>query len=140
MNDTQLFRATLFHTIANPFREPAAFRGHDDGGLLVRGGRIVASGSFEEVRCVDRDATVIDWRGGIVLPGLVDTHVHYPQIPIIGRLGRTLLEWLEHVALRQEVRMADEPYASECARRFVAALAAHGTTTAMVFGAHFAAA
>ena len=140
MNGTQLFRATLFHTTANPFREPTALRGHEDGGLLVRAGRIVASGSFDEVRCLDRNATVIDWRGGIVLPGLVDTHVHYPQMPIIGRLGRTLLEWLDHVALRQEVRMADESYASECARRFVAALAAHGTTTAMVFGAHFGAA
>jgi len=140
MNGTQLFRATLFHTTANPFREPGALRSYADGGLLVRGGRIVSSGSFEEVRREDREAPVIDWRGAIVLPGLVDTHVHYPQIPIIGRLGRTLLEWLEHVALRQELRMADEHYASECARRFVAALAAHGTTTAMVFGAHFAAA
>jgi guanine deaminase len=140
MNGTQLFRATLFHTTANPFREPGALRSHDDGGLLVREGRIVASGSFDEVRREDREATVVDWRGGIVLPGLVDTHVHYPQIPVIGRLGRTLLEWLEHVALRQEIRMADEYYASECARHFVAALAAHGTTTAMVFGAHFAAA
>src|SRR6476659_9249568 len=140
MTDAQLFRATLFHTTANPFREEGVLRSHEDGGLLVRGGRIVASGDFDEVRRADPDAAIVDWRGGILLPGLVDTHVHYPQIAIVGRLGRTLLDWLEDVALPQEVRMADEPYASECARRFVAALAAHGTTTAMVFGAHFAAA
>jgi len=36
--------------------------------------------------------------------------------------------------------MAEARYAAACARRFVAALAAHGTTTALVFGAHFAAA
>jgi guanine deaminase len=140
MTDAQLFRATLFHTTANPFREEGVLRSHEDGGLLVRGGRIVASGDFDEVRRADPDAAIVDWRGGILLPGLVDTHVHYPQIAIVGRLGRTLLDWLEDVALPQEGRMADEPYASECARRFVAALAAHGTTTALVFGAHFAAA
>jgi guanine deaminase len=140
MNDAQLFRTALFHTTANPFREDDALRSHDDGGLLVRDGRIVASGSFDEVRRADPDAGVVDWRGGILLPGLIDTHVHYPQLRIVGRLGHTLLEWLEDVALPEESRMADEQYASEAARRFVAALAAHGTTTALVFGAHFAAA
>src|SRR5512138_3557701 len=128
MNNAQLFRAALFHTTANPFRDDDALRSHDDGGLLVRDGRIVASGSFDEVRRADPDAAVVDWRGGILLPGLIDTHVHYPQLQIVGRLGHTLLEWLDDVALPEESRMADEQYASEAARRFVAALAAHGTT------------
>ena len=138
MTGAQLFRATLFHTPANPFREEEALRSYADGGLLVRAGRIVASGDFADVRQADPDAAVIDCRGGVLLPGLVDAHVHYPQLPIIGRLGRTLLDWLDQVALPEEARMAEERYAAECARRFVAALAAHGTTTAMVFGAHFA--
>jgi guanine deaminase len=140
MTGAQLFRATLFHTPANPFRETGALRSYGDGGLLIREGRIVASGNFDDVRRADPDAAVVDWRGGVLLPGLVDAHVHYPQLPIMGRLGRTLLDWLEQVALPEEARMAEERYAAECARRFVAALAAHGTTTALVFGAHFAAA
>lgn len=138
MSGPQLFRATLFHTAANPFQDYGALRSYADGGLLVRDGRIVASGSFDDVRRADPEAPVVDWRGGVLLPGFVDTHVHYPQIPIIGRLGRTLMNWLEQVALPQETRMAEASYASESARRFVAALAAHGTTTALVFGAHFA--
>jgi len=88
----------------------------------------------------DTDATVIDRRGGVLLPGFVDTHVTYPQLRIIGRLGRSLLDWLEHTALPEEARMSDAVYASDTAVRFVRALAAHGTTTALVFGAHFAAA
>ena len=140
MSGAELFRATLFHTPGNPFRDEGALRSYADGGLLVREGRIVASGNFDEVRRTDPDAAVVDWRGGVLLPGLVDAHVHYPQLPIIGRLGRTLLDWLEHVALPEEARMAEEPYAAASARRFLRALAAHGTTTALVFGAHFAAA
>jgi guanine deaminase len=140
MSGAQLFRATLFHTAANPFHEEGALRAHDDGGLLVRDGRVVACGSFEEVRRADAEATVIDWRGGVVLPGFVDAHVHYPQLRIVGRLGRSLLEWLEQAALPEEARMADVAYATDTAVRFVDALAAHGTTTALVFGAHFPAA
>ena len=140
MSGAQLFRATLFHTTANAFRERDALRSEADGGLLVRDGRIVASGPFDHVRRADADATLVDWRGGIILPGLVDTHVHYPQLRIVGRLGRSLLDWLEQAALPEEARMADIAYATDTAVRFVAALAAHGTTTALVFGAHFAAA
>ena len=52
-------------------------------------------------------------------------------------MGRTLLDWLEHVALPEEARMADARYAADTARQFLRALASHGTTTALVFGAHF---
>ena len=140
MSGAQLFRATIFHTAANPFHEEGALRAHDDGGLLVRDGRIAACGNFEEVRNADGGATLVDWRGGVVLPGFVDAHVHYPQLRIVGRLGRSLLDWLEQAALPEEARMADVAYATDTAVRFIGALAAHGTTTALVFGAHFPAA
>lgn len=138
MSDAQIFRAALLHTPANPFRTEQALVTHEDGGLLVHRGRIVASGDFASVRARDPDAHVVDWRGAFLLPGFVDTHVHFPQLRIIGSLGRTLLDWLEQVALPEEARMADRRYASDTANAFVHALASHGTTTAMVFGAHFA--
>jgi guanine deaminase len=138
MSGAQLFRATIFHTTANPFHDAGALHTHPDGGLLVRDGRIVACASFDEVRRADAEASVVDWRGGVVLPGFVDTHVHYPQLRIVGRLGRSLLDWLEQAALPEEARMADVAYAADTAARFVDALAANGTTTALVFGAHFA--
>jgi guanine deaminase len=133
----ELLRAPFFHTPSNPFRDERALVCHEDGGLLIRDGRIVASGDFATVRDAHPDATVLDWRGGFVLPGFVDTHVHFPQLRILGGLGRTLLDWLEHVALPEEARMADVAYATGTAQRFVRALASHGTTTALVFGSHF---
>ena len=137
-----LFRATIFHTPSDPFSFRAgdgrALVCHEDGGLLVRGGRVIACGDYATVRDANPSAAVADWRGGFIIPGLVDAHVHFPQVRIIGSLGRTLLDWLETVALPEEARMADTSYAAETARLFVRALASHGTTTALVFGAHFA--
>lgn len=138
MSDFELLRATLLHTPANPFQNEGALTCHEDGGLLIQNGRIVASGDYSTVRATCSGATTVDWRGGFLLPGLVDTHLHYPQLRIIGGLGRTLLDWLEQVALPEEARMADVTYATETAQGFLQALAAHGTTTALVFGAHFA--
>jgi guanine deaminase len=63
--------------------------------------------------------------------------VHYPQIPVIGAMGLELLAWLQQRTLPQEARMADAAYARRTAQRFVRALAANGTTAALVFGSHF---
>src|SRR6185503_21206000 len=101
-------------------------------------GTVRALGKFADVRAAWPHAPVTDWSGGYVLPGLVDAHVHFPQTRVIGRLGLSLLDWLEQAALPEEARMADVAYAADTAARFVAALAANGTTTALVFGAHFA--
>ena len=77
-------------------------------------------------------------RGGFLLPGFItDTHVHFPQLRIIGGLGSPLLDWLNRFALPEEVRMGDTNYAVAVAGEFVRALASHGTTTALVFGSHF---
>jgi guanine deaminase len=127
----ELLRATIFHTPAG------ALACHEDGGLLIQDGRIAACGDFQRVRAAHPQASVTDWRGGFVLPGFVDAHVHFPQLRIVGALGRSLLDWLEHVALPEESRMMDVAYARDTARRFVRALASNGTTTALVFGAHF---
>ncbi len=137
-----LFRATVFHTPDDPFQRAVgdgrALTCHEDGALLVDKGRVVACGGYSDISKANPGAVTIDWRGGIVLPGLVDAHVHFPQVRVIGAMGRTLLDWLEAVALPEEARMADRKYAGETARLFLRGLASHGTTTALVFGAHFA--
>jgi guanine deaminase len=136
-----LFRAAIFHTPRNPLRLDIGDRRglvcHQDGGLLVDKGRVVACGDYAGIRDANSGAETFDWRGGFILPGFVDAHVHFPQARIIGAMGRTLLDWLEAVALPEEARMADRAYAAATAALFVRALASHGTTTALVFGAHF---
>ena len=138
----QLFRAAIFHTPANPFLVDMGARlalvCHQDGGLLVDRGRVAACGEYAEIRDAHPGVSTVDWRGGFILPGFVDAHVHFPQVRIIGGMGRTLLDWLDAVALPEEARMADRQYAADTARLFLSALASHGTTTALVFGSHFA--
>ena len=131
--------AVLSHA-AQPVRRCRARSScHEDGGLLVQHGRIVASGDYRDVRAeAPADAACLDWRGGFVLPDSSTRTCTIPQLRIIGGLGRTLLDWLEHVALPEEARMADVAYAAEHGagvRRM--RCSSHGTTTALVFGAHF---
>jgi guanine deaminase len=133
----EILRALLFHTPRSPFVEETALEAYTDGGLAIADGRILDVGPYAEIRAAQPDAAVRDWRGSIVVPGLVDTHVHFPQTRIIGRLGLPLLDWLSSHALPEEARMADPDYAGAVAADFVRAMIAHGTTTALVFGSHF---
>jgi len=134
----ELLRAPLFHTPRNPFRHSDALESYPDGGLLIRDGRVACCGDYRTLRDAHPEVPAVDLRGGFLLPGFVDTHVHFPQLRILGGLGGSLLEWLEECALPEEARMADRLYACRVAHGFVRALASHGTTTALVFGAHFA--
>jgi guanine deaminase len=133
----ELFRATILHTPRNPFQHGNALEAYSDGALVVQNGRIIRCGDYESVSAAHPNAHVIDWRGGFILPGLIDTHIHFPQVRVLGALGHSLLDWLESVTFPEEARMRDELYARQISGEFLSALAAHGTTTALVFGAHF---
>jgi guanine deaminase len=132
-----LYRGTVLDTPVDPFTG-GALRADADAGLLVRDGTIEARGGFAELRARHPGEEVVDLRGGLVLPGFVDTHVHFPQVRAIGGLGMPLLDWLSRCALPEEARLADPGYARAVAAEFVSGLVQAGTTTALVFGAHFA--
>ena len=140
MREAVILRAPLFHTTRSPFLDDRALESHADGALLISGECIGAAGDYAEVRAAHPGIEVRDMRGGFLLPGFVDTHVHFPQMRVLGSLGLPLLDWLEEYALPEEARMAGPAYASKAAGEFVRALVSHGTTTALAFGAHFAAA
>ncbi|MBL8363205.1 MAG: guanine deaminase [Rubrivivax sp.] len=76
---------------------------------------------------------VRDERGRLLMPGFIDTHVHSPQLDVIGSYGSQLLDWLESYTFPAEVAHADPEVAAAGAERFADALLAHGTTTAVAF-------
>lgn len=137
---TVIYRASVAHVPTSPFIDPAALRLFEDGAVVVRDGSVLSSGNWNDVRREQSAAQVHDWRGSWLLPGFVDTHVHYPQLNVLGSMGYPLLEWLDGFTLPEEIRFVDPAYARDAARTFLAQLLRHGTTSALVFGAHYPAA
>jgi guanine deaminase len=140
-----IYRGTFLDTPPGAPGAPDAptgnvLRADTDIALRVVDGTIVERGPYADVRRRHADARVVDLREGLVLPGLVDTHVHYPQVRAIGALGMPLLQWLDECALPEKARLASVAYAREVATEFVDGLVSAGTTSALVFGSHFASA
>lgn len=133
-----IYRARVIDVAPDSEFPGATLRSDDDAGLRVEEGVITERAPFSEVRIAHPDDAVVDLRPGLLLPGLIDTHVHYPQVRVIGGLGMPLLQWLDECALPEEARLASVDYARGVAADFVRGLVSSGTTTALVFGSHFA--
>lgn len=109
-----------------------------DGALVVDDtGLITYCGSRRDAP-TDDTGTVVDHRGSFLLPGFVDTHIHFPQTYSLDAYGGgQLLEWLDSCIFPAEARLADPEFAARIARDFVTARIRSGTTAAMVFGSAF---
>jgi guanine deaminase len=129
----KLFRARVFSPVADPFTTPAdaSFISHDDGYVAIERDRIVGVGSWEaRPQCDD----VIELgRDALITPGLIDTHLHAPQIEMIGSYGGHLLEWLNRYTFPTEAKFADPEHASRVARAFFDELLRNGTLCALIF-------
>lgn len=80
-----------------------------DGAVAVAGGRIRAVGPRHEVLAHHWPARVIDATGGIVLPGLVDAHLHNTQQLARGLADDVdLITWVYDRILPYEACLTDE--------------------------------
>lgn len=126
--------ANLLDCQGNPDTDgPSAIRYIENGTLLIEDGHVLAAGPRKAVH-VPEGAKQVDRRDKLVVPGFIDTHVHYPQVDIIASYGKQLLEWLERYTFPAEMRFSDPEHAQETSRFFLDELARNGTTTALVFG------
>ena len=136
MTDRKAFRAAVLHCLGDPGEkaDSAAVEYFADGLLIVEDGRVAALGEAEEmVPGLADDIEFTDMSGKLIVPGLIDCHVHFPQLDIIGSYGEQLLDWLERYAYPAEEAFADAEHANAVADFFVAELLRNGTTTALVF-------
>ena len=83
---------------------------YDDNGVMVVGneGRILFVGStvpgeYSHYKVINTQH--------LIIPGFVDAHVHYPQLPVIASYGASLLEWLDKYTFPEEGRYGDRSYA-----------------------------
>ncbi len=82
----------------DPFQQPAAacFTYYEDALILIEGATIKACGPYTSLRPSLPDGVApVEYPGAILTAGLIDTHVHYPQVEMMGAYGEQLLAWLE---------------------------------------------
>jgi len=126
----------LLHFLSDPGEgdDARAVQFFDDGLLVVEGGRVKAVGNATLLLSgLPEKAQLIDCFGSLILPGFVDTHIHYPQTDVIASYGSQLLDWLERYTYPAEAGFADAARAREIAEFFLDELLRNGTTTALVF-------
>lgn len=114
--------------------DAGSYRYEGDGALLVEDGKIVAMGDFATVNAAAPEGTVvIDHRPHLILPGLIDTHVHFPQMQVIASYAANLLEWLNTYTFPEECRFVEQSHAERIARAFFDEFFRNGTTTAVAY-------
>lgn len=112
----------------------AAYRYEEDGGLLLRDGKIVAVGVYAEVaKQAGEGVKVIDHRPHLLLPGFIDAHMHFPQMQILASYGAELLEWLNTYTFPEETKFENAQHGRRIARLFLDEVIRHGTTTVAAY-------
>jgi len=115
-----------------------ALRYHQDGLLLLEEGQVFAVGDFDTLRqeqagWLSRVPIESSYRGKLLLPGFIDTHIHFPQMAMIAAFGEQLLTWLNKYTYPAERAFANRVHAEHMAEFFLDELLRNGTTTALVF-------
>ncbi|MCC6076657.1 guanine deaminase [Pseudomonas sp. GCM10022188] len=130
------YRAALLHCLADP-REvgnDASYQYFADGLLVVENGKVARIGNAAELLPqLPAGVAVSEYPDALIVPGFVDTHIHFPQVGVIASYGAQLLDWLQTYTFPAEARFADPTHAREQAAFFLGELLRNGTTTALVF-------
>ena len=129
-------RGGIVHCLHDPGSngDPAAVEHFDDGLLLIEKGKIKQLGPAHDLLPqMPSNLDVQDYSGKLIVPGFIDTHIHYPQTDIIASYGKQLLDWLNQYTFPAEQQFHDSGHAREVADFFLSELLRNGTTTAMVY-------
>ncbi|MFH0877760.1 MAG: guanine deaminase [Candidatus Omnitrophota bacterium] len=119
--------------IINPKSQTEALEFRD--GLLVVDdhGKIVACGPYQKTREKFVCSKIVDYRRNLIVPGLIDCHLHLPQLDCRGKHGSTLLGWLSRYIFPAEMAFKDLRVVDDVGKRFFKKLILNGTTTASIY-------
>lgn len=136
MTTETLIRGRLlsFHRAPEHPGDHESYLYEEDGALLVRDGKIAAVGTYAEVKVkAGAETSEIDHRPHLILPGLIDCHVHFPQMQVIASYAANLLEWLNTYTFPEECRFVESAHAERIATQFFDEFLRQGTTTAVAY-------
>ncbi|MBU1336223.1 MAG: guanine deaminase [Alphaproteobacteria bacterium] len=126
-----ILRGRVLSFVSEPqgIDDTASYRYLEDGAITIEDGKIIAVGDF----AADDSAEVIDHRPHLILPGFIDTHLHYVQSQMIASYAGSLLEWLNTYTFVEEQKFSQQGHASTVSAAFFDELIRHGTTTAVAY-------
>jgi len=73
----------------------------------------------------------------LISAGFLDSHVHFPQTPMIAAFGEQLLDWLNKYTFPTEKKYVDKAFASSVAKVFLQECLRNGITTSCVYATVF---
>ena len=127
-------RTLSFHRAPEAADDHLSYAYDEDGAVLVRDGRIVASGAYDEIRAQAAEGVeIVDHRPHLILPGFIDAHLHFPQMQVIASYGAELLDWLNTYTFPEEAKFADAQHGRRIARLFLDEMVRQGTTTVAAY-------
>lgn len=130
----KVFRSSIFHFLSAPKDNSSCYQFFEDGVLIIESEKIKQIGSAKELlKTLPPNTEIIDYTGNLIMPGFIDTHIHYAQTEVIASYGKQLLEWLEKYVFPTEKKYGDRKHAGTIANFFLKELLRNGTTTALVY-------
>lgn len=113
--------------------DDAAMRYLPDALILIDNGLITAFDDYAVLKNQAANYSIHHYPNALILPGYIDTHVHYPQTQVIGSYGAQLIDWLNTYTFVAEQQFADSAHAKKVADVFLQECLRAGTTTAAVY-------
>ncbi|EGM2645175.1 guanine deaminase [Salmonella enterica] len=130
--DTIGYRGEVLYFSGDPDKNKNSIIHYKNGYIIVKDGYIEKAGEYNVLKNIKVDG-IVDYQRKIITPGFIDTHIHYPQMPMISEYGEQLIGWLNTYTFPTEIKYKDHQYATQKAEIFIEQLINHGTTTALVF-------
>lgn len=129
------YRGSFLDFCEDPFyvAEAESVRFIPDGLLVIEHGRICDFGAFTSLQERYPELDITTYPDRLIMPGFIDTHIHYPQTEMIAAYGEQLLQWLTKYTFPTEKKFQEKQYAKKMAAFFLDELLQNGTTTALVF-------
>ena len=95
--------------------------------LLIRDGK--SEEFYKEIPSRLKNIQIEDYGDNIIIPGLIDLHIHAPQYAFRGMgMDMQLLDWLNTYAFKEEGKYRDLEYAKKQYSKFVSDVKNSATT------------
>ena len=133
---TKILRGQILTFKADPFivGDLESIHYENDGVVVLENGKVKTFGAFDSLKNTLPEGIEIKvYKDSLIIPGFIDTHIHYPQTQIIGAYGKQLIDWLNNYTFIAEQQFADLNHAKNVAKVFIQESLRAGTTTSAVY-------